>query len=316
MNPTRNLHHNLSSFPLLTLLYCLLGAFDLFSFAADADAGPIRVVLWDERQPAQKSAYGDFLGNTLALELAKDSGLAVTSVGLDDPDQGLSDEILDHCDVLIWWGHQRHKEVTPEHVKAIIDRLKQGRLSLIALHSAHWSKPFVAAMNERAIDDALKSIPESERAGVKVVQVPWPGGLPKADAEVTPSFRRYRTPDGVDALEVKLPGCIFPVVANEGKPSHVQTLSPKHRIAQGIPTTFDIPKTEIYGGTFHVPKPDAVIFSESWNNGQTFTSGCAWRVGKGRVFYFRPGHETYDIYKQEMPLRIIENAVHWAAGQD
>jgi trehalose utilization protein len=105
---------------------------------------------------------------------------------------------------------------------------------------------------------------------------------------------------------------VFPVVDNPGKPSHVTTLLPGHPIAEGVPATFDIPQTEIYGGHFHVPKPDAVIFQERWDNGQTFTSGCAWKVGKGKVFYFRPGHETYPIYKQEIPLRIVANAVKWA----
>ena len=93
------------------------------------------MVIWDERQPEQKTAYGDFLGNTLAAHLATKPGLTVKSVGLDDPDQGLSDDVLDHCDVLIWWGHKRHAEVTSEHVKAVVDRLQEGKLSLIALHS-------------------------------------------------------------------------------------------------------------------------------------------------------------------------------------
>ena len=58
-------------------------------------------------------------------------------------------------------------QVTTEHVKAVVDRLKAGKLSLIALHSAHWSKPFIEAMNERAIEDALKRLPSSERGSVQ-----------------------------------------------------------------------------------------------------------------------------------------------------
>ncbi|MDB6022423.1 MAG: trehalose utilization protein [Pedosphaera sp.] len=282
------------------------------SFATQAAmAAPIRVVVWDERQEAQKSAYGDYLGNTLAAYLGKQQEFSVKSVGLNDPDQGLSDDILDHCDVLVWWGHQKHAEVTPEHVKAIIDRLKAGKLSLVSLHSAHWSKPFIAAMNERAIEDALKTVPAAERSKVKLVTVPPPGGMPKRDGPLTPSSRRFTAPDGTDTLEVTLPGCIFPVVSNDGKPSHVTTLMPRHPIAEGIPVVFDIPQTEIYGGAFHVPTPDAIVFQEHWDNGETFTSGCAWKVGKGKVFYFRPGHETYPIYKQEFPLRIVANAVRW-----
>jgi trehalose utilization protein len=294
------------------LLTCAIAVLGFFAVVIAASAKPIRVVVWDERQELQKTAYGDYLGNTLAASLGKQSDFSVKSVGLNDPDQGLTDDVLDHCDVLIWWGHQKHGEVTPEHVKAIVERLKAGKLSLISLHSAHWSKPFIAAMNERAIEDALKTVPKSERSKIKVVQVPAPGGMPKRDGPLTPSSRRFTGPDGVDTLEVTLPACVFPVVANQGTPSHVKTLLPKNPIAKGIPATFDIPKTEIYGGAFHVPKPDAVVFEEHWDNGETFTSGCEWQVGKGRVFYFRPGHETYPIYNQEVPLQIIVNAVRWA----
>src|SRR5580698_9772351 len=80
-------------------------AVGLIAAAVSLRAAPIRVVVWDEREPAQKQAYGGFLGDTIAAYLAKQKGITVKSVGLDDPDQGLSDDILDHCDVLIWWGH-------------------------------------------------------------------------------------------------------------------------------------------------------------------------------------------------------------------
>ena len=291
-----------------------IGAAGLLAMVSPAAAAePIRVVVWDERQPAQKSAYGGFLGDTIAAHLGKLPGLTVKSVGLDDPEQGLSNDVLDHCDVLIWWGHQRHGDVTDAHVAAIIERLKAGRLSLVALHSAHWSKPFVAAMGERAVDDALKTVPEAKRASIKINRVPYPGGLPKMDGPPTPSHKLITGPDGAETLEVKMPGCIFPVVKNDGKPGHLKTLLPQHPIAAGVPAAFDIPKTEVYGGAFHVPKPDAVVFEEHWDSGESFTSGCAWSVGKGKVFYFRPGHETYAIFKQAVPLKIVENAVRWAA---
>jgi len=294
------------------ILYALvlLGVLGLAAVAA-----PIRVVVWDERQEAQKSAYGGFLGDTLAATLAAQPDFAVKSAGLNDPDQGLTDEILDQCDVLIWWGHQKHDDVTDAHVEAIIRRLKEGRLSLIALHSAHWSKPFIAAMSQRSIQDALQAVPETERAGLKIVQIQPKHALPGQNDPITPSFRRYKAENGADTLEVKLPRCIFLVVNNAGQPSHVHTLMPQHPIAAGIPGTFDIPQTEIYGGPFHVPRPDATVFGEYWDGGETFSSGCAWSVGKGKVFYFRPGHETYPIFKQEYPLKIVENAVRWAASK-
>jgi trehalose utilization protein len=297
---------NLYSF----LLGAALLAFGFLGTATETSAA-IRVVVWDERQPLQKTAYGDFLGNTLAAHLAKMPGLSVKSVGLNDPEQGLSAEVLDHCDVLIWWGHQRHGEVTAEHVKAVVDRLQQGKLSLIALHSAHWSKPFIEAMNLRTIEDALKIVPESELAGIKIEKIPAPPGLPKMDDPLTPSYKLVKGNDGGENLEVHLPRCVFPIVHNDGKPSRITTVMPQHPIAKGIPASFEIPQSEVYAGPFHVPKPDAVIFEERWNDKESFTSGCAWQVGKGRVFYFRPGHETYAIYNEKIPLKIVENAIHW-----
>lgn len=277
---------------------------------AAATKSPIRVIVWDERQPAQKDAYGDFLGNTIADYLGKRPGLTVKSVGLDDPEQGLSEATLNQCDVLIWWGHQRHGEVTPEHVKAVVDRLQAGKLSLVALHSAHWSKPFIEAMNLRTLEDALQTVKKSDRDKIKIVQIPSPGGVPKISDPLTPTFSYV---EDLKTLTVHLPRCVFPIVKNEGKPSRTTTLLPQHPIAASVPASFEIPQTEVYAGPFHVPKPDAVIFEERWNENESFTSGCAWTIGKGRIFYFRPGHETYAIYKQEIPLKIVENAVHWVS---
>ena len=58
---------------------------------------------------------------------------------------------------------------------------------------------------------------------------------------------------------------------------------------------WDIPQTEMYGEPFHVPTPDEVVFEEKWDEGE----------------HFRSGHETYPVYKQAEPLRVIENAVRW-----
>ena len=120
------------------------------------------MVVWDERQPKQKMAYDNFLGNAIADYLKKQPGLEVKSVCIDDPDQGLSKETLDNSDVLIWWGHVRHGEIKPETAKMLISRIKEGKLNLISLHSAHWSMPFKEAMNERARQDALARRPTTD----------------------------------------------------------------------------------------------------------------------------------------------------------
>jgi trehalose utilization protein len=274
-----------------------------------AEPKPLRVLVWDEQQPEQKKAYGDrFLGETIAAHLSKQPGLEVKSVSLADPEQGVSEALLDNSDVVIWWAHKRVSEFTEEHARRLVSRVVDGRLSLIALHSAHWSKPFVRLMQERAKSDALAQVPEAERATAKwkyLLEEPYPK-VPKLSDPLTPSLAH----EG-DTWTLTLPACVFPSYRADGAPSHVKTLLPDHPIAAGLPATWDIPKTEMYGEPFHIPTPDAVVFEERWDKGEHFRSGCIWKVGKGRVFYFRPGHETYPVYQQAEPLKVITNAVRW-----
>jgi len=70
----------------------------------------------------------------------------------------------------------------------------------------------------------------------------------------------------------------------------------------------------MYAEPFHVPEPDEVVLEERWAAGEWFRSGMVWKLGKGRVFYFRPGHETYAVYKERPVLQLIENAVRWLGG--
>ena len=65
----------------------------------------------------------------------------------------------------------------------------------------------------------------------------------------------------------------------------------------------------MYGDPFHIPAPDEVVFEERWDKGESFRIGCVWKVVKVRVFDFRPCHETYPVFRQAEPLRIVENAV-------
>jgi trehalose utilization protein len=60
-----------------------------------------------------------------------------------------------------------------------------------------------------------------------------------------------------------------------------------------------------------VLEPDEVIFEERWASGEWFRSSAIWKLEKGRVFYFRPGHETYRVFMQALPLLILTNAVRW-----
>jgi trehalose utilization protein len=284
----------------------------LVCVALSAAGKTVRVVVWDEQQPAQKQAYTNFLGNQIAAHLKTIPGLAVKSVSLNDPEKGVSDDVLDNCDVLIWWGHQKHGEISSEKAKQIVQRIKDGRLSLIALHSAHWSEPFVEAMRERTRLDARKSL----GGGVSMQFIAPPRfEAPKADSPLTPRTEWTNSLDRAKVALITLPRCVFPAWRNDGAPSHVTTVRLKHPIAEGVPAKFDIPHTEMYSEPFHVPPPDEVIFEEKWDKGEHFRSGCVWKVGKGKVFYFRPGHETYPIYTQPIPLKIIGNAVEWLGGK-
>jgi trehalose utilization protein len=311
----------------ITRLILALVCFSTFAGAVTGaprgKAIPIRIVVWDERQGAQKAAYENFLGNELAGYLQKagqgtvaaEPEFTVKSVGLDDPDQGLSKETLDNCDVLIWWGHQRHGDVKDDLARDIVQRVQAGRLALIALHSAHFSKPFIEAMNARTLQDAAKSLSPSERSRVKIVVLPADRRLMAKTERLTPYMDRKTTPEGSETLEVRLPGCAFSDVRADGKPSHIRLLVKDHPLVKGVPETFDIPQTEMYNGPFHVPHPDITLIEEKWDAGEEFDSGCLWRLGMGTVFYVRPGHETFPIFKQAEPLKIVENAVRWMGAQ-
>jgi len=274
-----------------------------------ATTKPVRVLVWDEQQPQQKQAYGDkFLGETIAVFLGAQPGLTVKAVNLGSPEQGLDEATLEATDVVIWWGHIRQPEVADVRAERIVGRVKEGKLALIALHSAHWSKPFVRLMQARAKSDAIAQVPAAERAAAQ-----WEYSnevttyqAPKREDPLTPSLSHAG-----NVWRLALPICVFPAYRPDGAPSHVTTLLPQHPIAAGLPAHWEVAHTEMYDEPFHVPPPDAVVFEERWDKGERFRSGCLWQIGKGRVFYFRPGHETYPVYQQAEPLRVIANAVRW-----
>ena len=92
----------------------------------------------------------------------------------------------------------------------------------------------------------------------------------------------------------------------------VWTVSPSHPIARGVPHPIIVPNQEMYGEFFDIPEPDELVFISSYTGGEVFRSGCCFRRGKGRIFFFSPGHETYPVYHQAEVQRVICNAVEWA----
>jgi trehalose utilization protein len=91
--------------------------------------------------------------------------------------------------------------------------------------------------------------------------------------------------------------------------------NPGHPITQGIDRYFELSAEEMYGEPFGVPPPDEQVFISWFEGGEVFRSGCCWNRGNGKIFYFRPGHETYPTYHDANVLRVIANAIEWARPQ-
>ncbi len=91
----------------------------------------------------------------------------------------------------------------------------------------------------------------------------------------------------------------------------VWTVNPGHAIARGVSQPIEIPAHEMYGEYFDIPQPDELVFISSFSGGEVFRSGCCFKRGKGRIFYFSPGHETYPVYEQSAVCDVLANAVGW-----
>ena len=112
-------------------------------------SGTIRVTVWNEYRHEKseeevRKIYPNGLHAAIGEFLSKNDDMEVRLAALDDPDQGLPDEVLDNTDVLLWWGHMFHGEVKDALVEKIRRRVYVGGMGFIALHSAHHSKPFRA----------------------------------------------------------------------------------------------------------------------------------------------------------------------------
>ena len=168
----------------------------LLPTSAQSNRPPIHVLIWDERQPKQAVAYKNFLGNEIAKRLTdKTSDFEVRSVALDDADQGLTAGNLEWADVIIWWGHVRQSEVPEAKARLIVDYIREGKLDLIALHSAHWARPFIEAMNWRSIEDAKQHFQQNGWKGeflIESVKPPRERTVPIHGSELTPSYFGYK----------------------------------------------------------------------------------------------------------------------------
>lgn len=218
----------------------------------------INVTVWNEfrhekKNPKVAAIYPAGIHGALASFLSLHPDLVTRTATLDEPEHGLTADVLDTTDVLVWWGHMAHGEVSAEVAARVHARVLEG-MGFIALHSAHYSKPFKQLMGTTG---SLK----------------W--------RESTDKERLWN-------------------------------IRPSHPITHGIGEYFEIEREEMYGEPFGIPEPDELLFISWFTGGEVFRSGATWQRGNGRVFYFRPGHETYPTYYQPEIQTIITNAVRWA----
>lgn len=188
--------------------------------------------------------------------LFSEAGLDCTAVYYDDGDDGrqLTDEVLNNTDVLVWWGHCMHENISDELADKVRKRVLCG-MGAVFLHSAHMSKPFR-----------------------------WLLG--------TGCTLKWREIDERERLWVT---------------------SPAHPIADGLPEHIELDGEEMYGEHFDIPTPDDVVFIGWFEGGEVFRSGVTYTRGRGKVFYFQPGHETNASYADPYVRKILVNAVKWAA---
>lgn len=150
-------------------------------------------------------------------------------------------------------------------------------------------------------------LPSAPRRSWEVLNQNPLGKVPRRDGPLTPALRKE---DGV--WKLALPGCIFPAYRGDGAPSHVTTLLPEHPIAAGLPLKWDVAQTEMYDKPLPCAEARRGGLRGALGQGRIFR-GRVWQVGQGRVFYFRPGHRAYPVFKQAEPLRVLENAARWLA---
>jgi len=217
-----------------------------------------RVTIWNEfvherNNEAIGRLYPGGMHSAIADYLGK-QGFEVQTATLDQPEHGLTDEVLENTDVMLWWGHMAHHKVADETVDKVHERVIANGMGLILLHSAHFSKIFKKLMGTTC-NLRWREIGEKERLWV---------------------------------------------------------VNPAHPIAQGIGDYFEVPNAEMYGEHFDIPQPDELVLVSWFAGGEVFRSGCCFYRGRGKIFYFRPGHETYPIFYNENVLKVIENAVNWA----
>lgn len=233
-----------------------------------------KVVVWSEGT-APKAVYPDDINGAVAEGLKCLDGWEVIKANLSDPDQGLSDERLNQCDVLVWWGHVKHGAVKDALVEKIVRRVRDEGMGFIALHSAHFAKPNIALMSlAKTPKELLDKVTPKGRVAA------W--GAYVGDS-VT--------------LTILVKDASHPIARG------IKDFTIKHSERYSDPYAVPKPKTIVFEG-------DAKLKDGSIDHSLV---GLCWEIGKGKMFYFQAGHETDPVFFDANVRKIIANAVQWAA---
>jgi trehalose utilization protein len=98
-----------------------------------------------------------------------------------------------------------------------------------------------------------------------------------------------------------------------GEKERLWVVAPGHPIVAGLGPFIELEQEEMYGEPFDIPPPETLVFVSWFQGGEIFRSGGCYQRGQGKIFYFRPGHETYPTYHHAEVQQVIANAVRWAA---
>ena len=261
----------------------IVGTLATSSFAAD---GKRRVVVWSEGTAQLDKVYTNDVNTAIAegLKPLEAEGWEIIIANLKDPDQGVNNERLNSTDVLIWWGHKKHGEVENALVEKIAKRVRDNGMGFIAVHSSHFAKPYQKLMSFVDVKQEFK--------------------IDGMTGKTAQELRNMRTI------------CSWREYKADGTSARVIVKEPNHPIAKGV-KDFNLPKIERYGEPYAVPTPDAVVldgvYTKPDGTPEPGRMGLCWTVGKGKVFYFTPGHETYQDFWMPEVKQIFINAVKWAA---
>src|SRR5881397_1913698 len=155
-----------------TLICCLL----LFDHGVARDNKAIRVLLWSE-QTEPREVYPQGISGALLEHLKTVKGVEPKMAAITDAEAGVAEAALNETDVVIWFGHRKHREVPDEAVERIVRHVREKGMGFIALHSSHFSKPLKALLNATGAWSSYVNFGRPERIWVVLPDHPIAKGL-------------------------------------------------------------------------------------------------------------------------------------------